>query len=77
MMYKTTDAYTNWRGYVYFISLIFFLAWLVKNVFIAVIIETLAEVRVQMNNVWGPSYVNTQSQAFNETSIVRKQPKCP
>lgn len=64
MMYKTTDAYTNWRGYVYFISLIFFLAWLVKNVFIAVIIETLAEVRVQMNNVWGPSYVNTQSQAF-------------
>ena len=40
------------------------MAWLVKNVFIAVIIETLAEVRVQMNNVWGPSYVNTQSKAF-------------
>ena len=53
MMYKTIDAYAYWRGCLYFISLIFFLAWLVKNVFIVVIIETLAEVRVQMNNVFG------------------------
>ena len=45
----------------YFISLIFFLAWLVKNVFIAVIIETLAEVRVQMNNVWGSTYASNSS----------------
>ena len=50
MMYKTIDAYAYWLGCLYFISLIFFLAWLVKNVFIAVIIETLAEVRVKMNN---------------------------
>ena len=60
MMYKTIDAYAYWLGYLYFISLIFFLAWLVKNVFIAVIIETLAEVRVQMNNVWGSALNHTQ-----------------
>ena len=60
MMYKTIDAYAYWLGYLYFISLIFFLACLVKNVFIAVIIETLAEVRVQMNNVWGSALNHTQ-----------------
>ena len=61
MMYKTIDAYDYWLGYLYFISLIFFLAWLVKNVFIAVIIECLAEVRVQMNNVWGSALNHTQN----------------
>ena len=54
-MYNTTDAYPVWHGYVYFISMIFFLAWLVKNVFIAVVIETFAEIRVQLNNIWGSS----------------------
>ncbi|CBY34175.1 unnamed protein product, partial [Oikopleura dioica] len=55
LMYNTTDAYPVWHGYVYFISMIFFLAWLVKNVFIAVVIETFAEIRVQLNNIWGSS----------------------
>ena len=31
LMYNTTDAYPTWYGYFYFISMIFFLAWLVKN----------------------------------------------
>lgn len=37
----------------YYSSLIFFLAWLVKNVFIAVITETFNEIRVQFQQMWG------------------------
>lgn len=33
--------------------MIFFLAWLVKNVFIAVITETFNEIRVQFQQMWG------------------------
>ncbi|XP_014778996.1 sodium leak channel NALCN [Octopus bimaculoides] len=54
LMYDTVDSLPSWRSPLYFISLIFFLAWLVKNVFIAVIIETFAEIRVQFQTMWGP-----------------------
>jgi hypothetical protein len=30
IMYRTLDSLPSWRGYVFFISMIFFLAWLVK-----------------------------------------------
>lgn len=33
--------------------MIFFLSWLVKNVFIAVITETFNEIRVQFQQMWG------------------------
>ncbi|CAF3038249.1 unnamed protein product [Rotaria sp. Silwood2] len=52
LMYKAIDSLPPWRAYFYFITLIFFLAWLVKNVFIAVIIETFAEIRVQFQEMW-------------------------
>ncbi|XP_071805177.1 sodium leak channel NALCN-like isoform X5 [Asterias amurensis] len=52
VMYKVTDSFPPWRGYFFFITMIFFLAWLVKNVFIAVIIETFAEIRVQFRQMW-------------------------
>ncbi|XP_013387130.1 sodium leak channel non-selective protein-like, partial [Lingula anatina] len=53
IMYRTIDSLPAWKAFLYFISLIFFLAWLVKNVFIAVIIETFAEIRVQFQLIWG------------------------
>ncbi|KAG8586440.1 hypothetical protein GDO81_005373 [Engystomops pustulosus] len=53
LMYRAIDSFPRWRSYFYFITLIFFLAWLVKNVFIAVIIETFAEIRVQFQQMWG------------------------
>ena len=51
LMYRATDSLPPWRAYLYFISMIFFLAWLVKNVFIAVIIEAFAEFRVQFQQL--------------------------
>jgi len=30
VMYDTMDTLASWKSYIYFISLIFFLAWLVK-----------------------------------------------
>jgi sodium leak channel non-selective protein len=53
LMYRATDSLPSWRALLYFITMIFFLAWLVKNVFIAVIIETFAEIRVQFQQMWG------------------------
>lgn len=42
----------SYVAFLYFITLLFFLAWLVKNVFIAVITETFAEIRVQFSEMW-------------------------
>ncbi|XP_067933869.1 sodium leak channel NALCN-like [Watersipora subatra] len=53
VMYQTIDTLDPWKSGIYFVTLIFFLAWLVKNVFIAVIIETFAEIRVQFQQMWG------------------------
>lgn len=67
-MYDCLDSLPSHVAFVYFVTLIFFLAWLVKvcqslfkifccffkfqNVFIAVITETFAEIRVQFSEMW-------------------------
>lgn len=53
LMYKAMDSLPAWRATFYFTTMIFFLAWLVKNVFIAVITETFNEIRVQFQQMWG------------------------
>ena len=47
------DSMPGWKSVVYFTTLIFFLSWLVKNVFIAVVRETFNEIRVQFQQMWG------------------------
>ncbi|XP_021355108.1 sodium leak channel non-selective protein-like isoform X2 [Mizuhopecten yessoensis] len=54
LLYRTTDSLQSWLAFVYFTTLIFLMAWLVKNIFIAVIIESFAEIRVQFQQMWGP-----------------------
>ncbi|PSN30664.1 Sodium leak channel non-selective protein [Blattella germanica] len=53
IMYRAIDSLPGWRAAFYFSTMIFFLAWLVKNVFIAVITETFNEIRVQFQQMWG------------------------
>ena len=53
IMYRATDSLDPWKSSFYFVSMIFFLAWMVKNVFIAVITETFNEIRVQFQQMWG------------------------
>lgn len=53
IMYRAIDSLPGWRAILYFSTMIFFLAWLVKNVFIAVITETFNEIRVQFQQMWG------------------------
>lgn len=53
IMFRTFDSLPSWRAIFYFSTMIFFLAWLVKNVFIAVITETFNEIRVQFQQMWG------------------------
>lgn len=52
-MYRAVDTLPAWRAFIYFTTMIFFLSWLVKNVFIAVITETFNEIRVQFQQMWG------------------------
>jgi len=52
-MHRAMDSLPGWRAPLYFVTMIFFLAWLVKNVFIAVITETFNEIRVQFQQMWG------------------------
>uniref|UniRef100_A0A915EF33 Ion transport domain-containing protein n=1 Tax=Ditylenchus dipsaci TaxID=166011 RepID=A0A915EF33_9BILA len=52
VLYDCLDTFPSYVAFFYFITLIFFLAWLVKNVFIAVITETFAEIRVQFSEMW-------------------------
>uniref|UniRef100_A0A0R3W3J0 Sodium leak channel non-selective protein n=1 Tax=Taenia asiatica TaxID=60517 RepID=A0A0R3W3J0_TAEAS len=54
IMYRAMDCLAPWKGVAYFITMIFMLAWLVKNVFIAVLTETFAEIRVQFQQMWSP-----------------------
>ncbi|XP_055869131.1 sodium leak channel NALCN-like isoform X2 [Biomphalaria glabrata] len=63
LMYNSIDSLQSYKAYLYFLSLIFFLAWLVKNVFIAVIIETFAEIRVQFQQMWGSRGGTAESDA--------------
>ena len=53
IMYRAADSTTKEMAAIYFWSLIFFLAWMVRNVFIAVITETFNEIRVQFQEMWG------------------------
>ena len=50
-MYRAGDSVQHWKSAAYFCTMIFFLAWMVKNVFIAVITETFNEIRVQFQQV--------------------------
>ncbi|CAB3406502.1 unnamed protein product [Caenorhabditis bovis] len=52
VLYDCMDSLPSYLAFLYFCTLIFFLAWLVKNVFIAVITETFAEIRVQFSEMW-------------------------
>ncbi|GMR47689.1 hypothetical protein PMAYCL1PPCAC_17884, partial [Pristionchus mayeri] len=52
VLYDCMDSLPSHFAFLYFLTLIFFMAWLVKNVFIAVITETFAEMRVQFSEVW-------------------------
>ncbi|XGW16407.1 hypothetical protein V3C99_001682, partial [Haemonchus contortus] len=52
VLYDCLDTLPSYVAFFYFVTLIFFLAWLVKNVFIAVITETFAEIRVQFSEMW-------------------------
>uniref|UniRef100_A0A1I7Z0S7 Ion_trans domain-containing protein n=1 Tax=Steinernema glaseri TaxID=37863 RepID=A0A1I7Z0S7_9BILA len=52
VLYDCMDSLPSYLAFMYFATLIFFLAWLVKNVFIAVITETFAEIRVQFSEMW-------------------------
>ncbi|CAH8564757.1 unnamed protein product [Schistosoma haematobium] len=56
IMYRAMDCLASWKGVIYFMSMIFLVAWLVKNVFIAVLIETFAEIRVQFQQMWTPRH---------------------
>ncbi|CAF1099361.1 unnamed protein product [Rotaria sp. Silwood1] len=51
LMYRASVSLPSWPAFFYFITLIFFLVWLVKNVFIIVIIETFAEISVQFQQM--------------------------
>ncbi|KAK3859162.1 hypothetical protein Pcinc_034699, partial [Petrolisthes cinctipes] len=53
IMYRAIDSLPGWRATFFFTTMIFFLSWLVKNVFIAVITETFNEMRVQFQQLWG------------------------
>ncbi|XP_052214873.1 sodium leak channel NALCN-like isoform X2 [Dreissena polymorpha] len=61
LLYHAMDSLESGVALVYFISLIFLLAWLVKNIFIAVIIESFAEFRVQFQQMWGSRGKDTDS----------------
>jgi hypothetical protein len=60
VLYDCLDSFSSIMCFIYFISLIFFMAWLVKNVFIAVITETFAEIRVQFSELWQSKEVTSE-----------------
>ena len=59
-MYRAADSAQHWKATLYFCTMIFFLAWMVKNVFIAVITETFNEIRVQFQEMWVDRETNIQ-----------------
>lgn len=67
IMYRAIDSLPGWRAAFFFSTMIFFLAWLVKNVFIAVITETFNEIRVQFQQMWG---VRGQIQNSSTTQLL-------
>lgn len=74
-MYRAGDSVQHWKAGFYFTTMIFFLAWMVKNVFIAVITETFNEIRVQFQEMWGDRHkiegeTITQVRIFELVSLV-------
>uniref|UniRef100_A0A1I8FE24 Ion_trans domain-containing protein n=1 Tax=Macrostomum lignano TaxID=282301 RepID=A0A1I8FE24_9PLAT len=75
----------RWKSVAYFVGLIFFLVWLVKNVFIAVLIETFAEIRVQFKQMWtrpqsdsgsdGSRMLQVDGQAWRLVAVDDSQPR--
>lgn len=73
IMYKVIDSFPSWSGYFFFITMIFFLAWLVKNVFIAVIIETFAEIRVQFRQMY---QAKATASGFMNSKVLQDEGTC-
>jgi len=69
VMHRAMDSLPGWRAPLYFVTMIFFLAWLVKNVFIAVITETFNEIRVQFQQMWGNRATSRLTEE-HQTSII-------
>mgnify|MGYP005983586787 CR=1 FL=1 len=74
IMYRAIDSLPGWRAVLYFSTMIFFLAWLVKNVFIAVITETFNEIRVQFQQMWGVRGHIQNSSASQVTEKTQRSP---
>ncbi|KAI1704440.1 ion transport protein [Ditylenchus destructor] len=68
VLYDCLDSLPSHLAFIYFVTLIFFMAWLVKNVFIAVITETFAEIRVQFSEMWQKKEV-TVDDDFKQISL--------
>ena len=68
IMYRAGDSVQHWKAGLYFTTMIFFVAWLVKNVFIAVITETFNEIRVQFQEMWGE---REQIQSDTSTQVLQ------
>uniref|UniRef100_A0A183C3H4 Sodium leak channel NALCN n=1 Tax=Globodera pallida TaxID=36090 RepID=A0A183C3H4_GLOPA len=66
VLYDCLDSLPSHLAFFYFITLIFFMAWLVKNVFIAVITETFAEIRVQFSESWKKEEMTTIEDDFSQ-----------
>ncbi|VDN25379.1 unnamed protein product, partial [Cylicostephanus goldi] len=69
VLYDCMDSLPSHLAFIYFLTLIFFLAWLVKNVFIAVITETFAEIRVQFSEMWQKKDVTLDEEFRQVTSV--------
>ncbi|KAK0421025.1 hypothetical protein QR680_015029 [Steinernema hermaphroditum] len=70
VLYDCLDTLPSYLAFFYFVTLIFFMAWLVKNVFIAVITETFAEIRVQFSEMWATK------ETASEEHLRQKLEKC-
>ena len=68
-LYDTMDSRHYLFGVVYFISVVFFIAWMVRNVFIAIITEAFADLRLQVNKLSKPQVTKDN----DDYIVLRKQ----
>ncbi|KAI1709388.1 ion transport protein [Ditylenchus destructor] len=73
VLYDCLDTFPSYVAFFYFITLIFFLAWLVKNVFIAVITETFAEIRVQFSEMWQAREVGAEDNLHQQMRLEKTE----
>ena len=52
VMYETIDSSSDLAAVIYFIVLIVFVAWLTKNIFIAIVTEVFADLRSQVHSLY-------------------------